>query len=194
MPKADRIGSNGYQARKQVVKGKAIKRSAAAVLAERLHLPNLLVLLRSRFSDLSIETHRGQQNIVVLFGIFLLVLLVSTVTATTIDFTSSINGNAPAIYRNFDQNDAEMICGDHMRKVAGESLLRYYVDDHSSRLDLRKGLWRIYLVADIGALNSYDEVNVHCFVSHYEQTMEHFRQMNPTNKMTVSTDLKFFKK
>lgn len=93
----------------------------------------------------------------------------------------------------FSLFDAEELCSAKLVDQLGEQLLRYHVDDHSSRLDTDRGVYRVYMKADIGEKGLYDEVSVHCFVDQWDQELDHFRQYNPNIRPVVSAELKFFK-
>lgn len=89
--------------------------------------------------------------------------------------------------------DAEIMCEVEMKDRLGDTLLRHYMDTHSSRLDQNSGIFRLYFKADIGDLYKYDEVNVHCFVDKWDKDLAYYREFNPNLKAIKSSDIKFFK-
>lgn len=92
----------------------------------------------------------------------------------------------------FSIYDAETICMNQMRHRLGKTLLRYHLDTHSSRLDRSAGIYRLYLNADIGKLDNYNEVSVHCFISLSGKNLAHYRQYGLSSKVKWSTNISFF--
>lgn len=104
----------------------------------------------------------------------------------------------PAEYRDyryipFDELDATMICRDELVSRAGPDLLRSYVDQHSTRIDNKKGVYRVFMIADVGEMNEYREVAVHCFVDKWTSDISHYKEYDNTKKTIMSSDLQFFK-
>ena len=92
----------------------------------------------------------------------------------------------------FSLYDAEQICVKQMDQRLGNSFLRYHLDTHSSRLDQKAGVFRLFLKADIGKLNDYNEVSVHCFISLTGKNLEHYRVHGLTKQAQWDTKIKFF--
>ncbi len=92
----------------------------------------------------------------------------------------------------FDMIAAQEYCGEQMAERLGGDLLRYYVDERASRLDTVKGIYRVYINADVGDLYHYDEIVVHCFVDQWQAELDYYREINPSVKSMRSSDLKFF--
>ena len=97
------------------------------------------------------------------------------------------------LYIPFDEYDATSICNQEMESRLGDQLLRSYVDAHSTRLDNRKGLYRVYIKADVGDLRDFREVMVYCFVDKWDHDLAYYKEVDPTKKQILTSDLKFFK-
>ena len=141
------------------------------------------------------EKFNLQGQNVVLFGIaFVVVLLLafSLVKSLNREFFS-IKGQRDFNYRPFDLYDAENLCQQKMKFELKDKLLRFYVDDHSTRNDTKYGVYRIYFKADIGEMDNYEEYIIYCFVDSWDNELSYFRQMEDGLKEVKSTDLKFFK-
>lgn len=128
-----------------------------------------------------------------------LVLLVSSLLGSLVWSSVSINfavksAVKPRPFVSFDLYDAQEYCGEQVVERMGSKLLRFYVDERSSRLDLGEGIYRVYLQADVGTLYQYDELQVHCFVDRWDAEMDYYREFNPSVKAALSTDIKFFSK
>lgn len=94
-------------------------------------------------------------------------------------------------YVPFDMLDATALCNDRMRSQLGDTLLRSYVDDHSSRLDNRKGVYRIYMKADVGETHNFHEVDIYCQIDKWNYDLAYYKEIDSSRKL-LSTDLKFF--
>lgn len=151
--------------------------------SERLH----------RFLDkISLAKPRNQQIAAILLAITMALIIVFV-----IGWSYAVKQFAPEDTRDyryipFDEYDATMICRDEMESRAGDELLRSYVDSHSTRMDNRKGLYRVYMIADLGTHDDYREVAVHCFVDKWSNDINHYKQYDD-RKTILSSDLKFFK-
>lgn len=137
---------------------------------------------------------RARPQIIVIVSVFcfigLLVGSVSVISLLTAAEPES-DGYLPDPAR-FALYDAELICAARLELQIGEDLLRYHVDSHSSRLDTAKGVFRVYMQADIGEMAIYEEVAVHCFVDQWDTRLSHFRKYHPSMRGLVSAKLKFF--
>lgn len=134
-----------------------------------------------------------QQLVAIVIAVSLVLLLMLTPTMKFSAPEAPSEQKVDIAKIRFSLFDAEELCSAKLEEHVGEGLLRYHVDDHSSRLDLDRGVYRVYMKADIGENGIYDEVSVHCFVDQWDQELDHFRQYNPTVKPVVSAELKFFK-
>ncbi len=133
-----------------------------------------------------------QQFVVIGIAAFLILLLM---LIPTMQFSTPAANGKPKVDLEairFSLLDAEELCGAKLEDQVGAGLLRYYVDDHSSRLDYDRGIYRVYMKADIGENGIYDEFAVHCFVDQWDQELDHFRKYNPSVKPVMSAELKFF--
>ncbi len=135
----------------------------------------------------------GQKTFaVVLLFIVMSVLMGTVAWSSAVVMFSGEEDVQSSPFVSFDLYDAQAFCGAQMEAKLGETLLRYHVDEHSSRLDKGKGIYRVYLKADVGELTKYDEINVHCFVDQWAADLNYYRQFNPSLKMVKSSDIKFF--
>lgn len=74
----------------------------------------------------------------------------------------------------------------------GKSMLRYHLDAHSSRMDRRAHVYRVYMKADIGKFNAFNEVAVHCFIDLSSHNLEHYRVHGLSDKLNWNTKISFF--
>ena len=87
--------------------------------------------------------------------------------------------------------EAEDICSKKMKDQLGKRLLRFHLDTHSSRIDDKAAMYRLYFKADVGALNKFNEISIHCFVELDDGDIYHYRQYNE-NSPTWRSKIKFF--
>ncbi len=140
----------------------------------------------------SYSSHRQRIVAFVSLGVFLFILLGSLVFSNRVLIFGSEKVSDAMPFSSFDLVDAEDYCGKQIAGKLGKSLLRYYIDDHSSRLDPRRGIFRVYLKADVGEMRDFSEITVHCFVDQWEAKLNYYREFNPNVKTIKSTDIKFF--
>ncbi|MFL0800105.1 MAG: hypothetical protein K6L80_06650 [Agarilytica sp.] len=160
--------------------------SVTRFVSESSHIQRAVETLKSRHSC-------GQKSFaVVLLFIVMSVLMGTVAWSSAVVMLSGEEDVVPSPFVSFDLYDAQAFCGAQMEARLGETLLRYYVDEHSSRLDKGKGIYRVYLKADVGDLAKYDVINVHCFVDQWAADLNYYRQFNPSVKMVKSSDIKFF--
>lgn len=137
---------------------------------------------------------QGQRNIAILFAAS---MILSLALAILWDYTnrSWADSSPPSInYHTFNQYEAELICEDKMQDQLGDSLVRSYVDEHSTRFDELAGIFRIYLVADIGSHTDFKEVMIYCQVSDYDHELAYYKLIDPSLKPFTYADIKFFGK
>jgi hypothetical protein len=147
--------------------------------------------LHSFLDKISLAKPRNQQ----IAAILLAVAMAFTILFV-IGWSYAVKQFAPQDTRDyrfipFDEYDATMICRDEMESRVGDNLLRSYVDSHSTRMDSRKGIYRVYMIADLGTHDDYREVAVHCFVDKWSNDISHYKQFDD-RKTILSSDLKFF--
>lgn len=92
----------------------------------------------------------------------------------------------------FDMLDAERYCRLTLERRFGEDLGPHYTDEHSSRLDTETGLFKMFMVAYIGANRQYEREAVHCFVDPERRVMTHFRTISEKKTSLMSRATKFF--
>lgn len=136
-------------------------------------------------------TIKGQRNIVFLLaGFSLLLLSFSSAWRATRDFF--FHTDTPGYTIPYNQYDAEVLCQNQMKENIGDTLLRSYVDNHSTRLDSVSGVYRIYLKADVGTLRDYKEVMVYCQVNQYSKQLSYYKTVDPSKKPFSYADIQFF--
>jgi hypothetical protein len=161
-------------------------------LKQQLHRIGQNERLHSFLDRVSLAKPRNQQIAAIVLAIAMALTILFV-----IGWSYALKQFAPVDTRDyryipFDEYDATMICRDEMKARAGPELLRSYVDSHSTRMDNRKGIYRIYMIADLGSHDDYREVSVHCFVDKWSNDISHYKQFDG-RKTILSSDLKFFK-
>lgn len=146
------------------------------------------ILARSSLSE-----PQNQQIAGIVIASVMALLIVSIlgygfVQSMKVTSTSGASNFIPA-----DINDATNVCNTEMKTRLGAKLLRSYVDQHSTRLDNSKGLFRVYIKADIGTVRDFHEIDVYCFVDKWDHSLSHYKEIDPTVKRIMTSDLKFFK-
>ena len=155
-------------------------------------LKNTWDFSREKFEQIDLSNPDHQRVFAIVLGMVMGILLIGSVSwaiyveATKVEKTVTYN---PI---RFDQYDAESICTEEMADRLGSSLLRYHVDEHSTRFDYSKGVYRIYFKADVGKREAFDEVMVYCFVNQFNQELTHYKEYNQSVNPVLSTDIKFF--
>ena len=91
----------------------------------------------------------------------------------------------------FDILDATHYCQHETERKFGDQLALSYVDEHSTRYDADKGLYKIFMVAHVGTLDDYEETNVHCFVDQYRYKLTHYRTIKVKDPGIMSKAWKF---
>lgn len=149
--------------------------------------------LRAALTRFSLSDPHNQQVFAIVLAIVMAGIIVGTVGYSWVKsaMESSRQGNAPSLPA--DIYDAIGVCSTEMEQRLGDKLLRSYVDQHSTRLDNSKGIFRIYIKADIGEIRDFHEIDVYCFVDKWDRNLSYYKQIDPTVKQVMTSDLKFFK-
>lgn len=92
----------------------------------------------------------------------------------------------------FDMLDAERYCRLTLERRFGDELGHSYIDQHSSRLDPKTGLFKVFMFAEIGGVKQQEPEAVHCFVDPERRVMTHFRTINLKKDSLMSRATKFF--
>ena len=110
--------------------------------------------------------NRKQQSRLVIIGA-VLVICASATTAYVVDRMKNLDGEFGSEgYRNVTFTDANIRCEHEVKAAFGERLLRYHVDTHSSRYDDAERLYKIFMVAYVGAPKMQGvEMYVTCLIS-----------------------------
>ncbi|VUD47591.1 hypothetical protein TDB9533_01057 [Thalassocella blandensis] len=147
---------------------------------------------REKLSQIDLNNPVHQRHFAIVLGAVMGCLLFGSVSWAVYVQTTKKDERISYNPTRFDQYDAEQICGKEMTERLGTSLLRYHVDEHSSRYDYAKGIFRIYFKADVGKMSEFDEVMVYCYVNQFNQELTHYKEYNQSVNPVLSTDLKFF--
>lgn len=92
----------------------------------------------------------------------------------------------------FDMLDATHYCETHTRNRYGEELALTYVDEHSTRFDADKGLYKVFMVAHIGSLSEYKKTAIYCFVDKYRYKVTHYRAIDGKDNSVFSHAKRLF--
>lgn len=87
---------------------------------------------------------------------------------------------------NYDVLDAIAACRDHSDMKFDKTLLRSYVDDHSTRFEVDRGIYLVVLTAHIGSKRHYDEATVYCYVRPANNKVTYFRSYDSDKKSLQS--------
>ena len=92
----------------------------------------------------------------------------------------------------FNMIDATEYCQRRTQRRYGASLALSYIDEHSTRMDPKTGLYKIFLFARVGDLQDYDEEAIHCFVDPERRVLTHYRTVNLRKASLMSRAARFF--
>lgn len=118
---------------------------------------------------------RGIVLICSVFGLIASLMVISKIMNHVTHTRVHFDATRDYILIPFDELDALHICQEETRYRYGNSLQRSRVDAHSTRLDTTRGLYKIFMFADIGSKKHFQEVTVHCFVDPSEFMIDHYR-------------------
>lgn len=149
--------------------------------------------LRDWADRCSLSKPRNQQIFAIFMAIAMGLTIIGVIGYSWIKVAFKPESDRDYRYIPFDMYDATMVCNDEMESRIGNELLRSYVDQHSTRLDSSKGMYRIYIKADVGTLTDFRVVDVYCFVDKWDYELSHYKQLDPNVKRVMTSDLKFFK-
>lgn len=96
--------------------------------------------------------------------------------------TKVINNPAPT----YDILDAISACRDHSDDKFDNTLLRTYVDDHSTRFETDRGVYLVVLTAHIGNKIKYDEATVYCYIRPATNKVTYFRSYDSEKRSLQS--------
>lgn len=88
--------------------------------------------------------------------------------------------------------DAEMYCQRRTEMRYGDNLGQTYVDRHSTRIDPDTGVFKLFIVAQVGSDGNYEPTSVHCFVDPDRQMLTHFRTVSLDPQTLMSRAVRFF--
>lgn len=94
----------------------------------------------------------------------------------------------------FNMMDATEYCRQKTHRRYGDSLALSYIDNHSTRLDVKTGLYKIFMFARVGELHDYQEEAVHCFIDPERRVLTHYRTINLQKASLMSKASKFFER
>lgn len=78
----------------------------------------------------------------------------------------------------FSMVDATEYCRHKTERRYGDSLALSYIDHHSTRMDAKTGIYKIFLFVRVGDLRDYSEEAIHCFIDPERQVLTHYRTIN----------------
>lgn len=85
---------------------------------------------------------------------------------------SSADRTEPVVY---DELDAIQSCRKHSQEKFENTIVRSYVDDHSTRFEEDRGVYLVVLNSHIGTARKYDEATVYCYVRPTTNRVTYFR-------------------
>lgn len=88
--------------------------------------------------------------------------------------------------------DAEMYCQRRTEMRYGDNLGQTYVDRHSTRIDPDTGVYKMFMVAQVGTPGNYERTSVHCFVDPERQMLTHYRVVSMDPQTLMSRAVRFF--
>ncbi|MFT7559226.1 MAG: hypothetical protein ACI93R_001131 [Flavobacteriales bacterium] len=135
---------------------------------------------------------RNQQITAIALAIVFVLMILGSLAWAWVDAAFTPKSTRDFLYVPFDEYDATLVCNQEMHRRLGDQLLRSYVDKHSTRLDAKTGVYRIYLRADTGTQDSHKEVTVYCFVDKWNFKVSHYKEMDADNREILTSELKFF--
>lgn len=94
----------------------------------------------------------------------------------------------------FNMVDATEFCRRRTERRYGDSLALSYIDEHSTRVDRKTGLYKVFLFARVGDLRDYEEEVIHCFIDPERRVFTHYRTINLRNASLMSKAAKFFER
>ncbi|PCK07046.1 MAG: hypothetical protein COA42_16290 [Alteromonadaceae bacterium] len=151
------------------------------------------ILFKVLFQDFDIGSERTQKTIALSLATIMTASLLAMVAWRVLGALSTDKVVArDYLYMPFDVYDAEQLCEDKMKAKLGSRLLRSYVDERSTRLDEEKSVYRVYLKADVGQMDAYDQVNVYCYIDKWDYDLTYYREVNASAKAALYGDIKFF--
>ena len=94
----------------------------------------------------------------------------------------------------FNMVDAAEYCQLKTQRRYGDSLALSYIDNHSTRADVKTGLYKIFMFVRVGDLHDYQEEAVHCFVDPERRVLTHYRTINLQKASLMSRAAKFLER
>lgn len=94
----------------------------------------------------------------------------------------------------FNMVDATEYCRLKTARRYGKNLVLSYIDEHSTRLDVKTGQYKIFMFVRTGNLTDYQEEAVHCFIDPESRMLTHYRTINLHKASLMSRAAKFFER
>lgn len=92
----------------------------------------------------------------------------------------------------FDMADATEYCQKKTERRYGDDLALSYIDEHSTRIDSKSGIYKVFMFAHVGDLRDYEEEAIHCFIDPDRRVLTHYRTINLRKASLMSRAAKFF--
>lgn len=87
---------------------------------------------------------KKNQNILI---VVLAIAVLSASVLVTLYFSGAFRGTSQVAYQNVTMTDATLACEERMQSEFDSDLRNHFVDNHSSRYDSKKFIYRIFLQA-----------------------------------------------
>jgi hypothetical protein len=78
----------------------------------------------------------------------------------------------------FNMMDATEYCRLRTQRRYGNDLVLSYVDENSTRIDVKTGLYKIFMFVHVGNPRNYEEEAIHCFVDPQSRVLTHYRAIS----------------
>jgi hypothetical protein len=95
-------------------------------------------------------------------------------------------------YTPFELTDAYEVCLSVAQTENQEQLLRFYMDNFSTRFDNKTDTYLVVLRADIGDAYKYSEVLIYCNVDPRSYQLTYYKEQSTDEKSILSRTLSIF--
>lgn len=94
----------------------------------------------------------------------------------------------------FELVDALDVCRFTAKGELGLELLRTNIDDLSTHLNDKTGIFLVVMKADVGTVKQYKSIGIHCKVSSISHKLVSYREIYGANRASILRSVKFFRK
>lgn len=92
----------------------------------------------------------------------------------------------------FNMTDATEYCQQRTQHRYGDALAFSHIDEHSTRMDRKTGLYKVFLFVRVGNLRDYEEEAIHCFVDPQRRVLTYYRAINLRKASLMSKAAQLF--